>query len=140
MKQQNGEVGTTAAMSPGTSVEFDTTVYRLNAVKKAAYRFGDRFHAKIEMVGPSRVRVELIPKTGTVDLPAQVREFCNEVLDQELRETVAKETETVRNLLLAQAFSATSLIDAVGDEGSYKDDPKNITRAKPSIGTDSECL
>jgi hypothetical protein len=38
-------------------------------------------------------------------------EFCNEVLDQELREIIAEETVGIRDLLLAQAFSKTSLID-----------------------------
>jgi len=38
-----------------------------------------------------------------------VRDFCNEVLDQELRERVVREMTGIRNLLLAQAFSKTAL-------------------------------
>jgi hypothetical protein len=46
-------------------------------------------------------------------------EFCNEVLDQELRETIAEETAGIRNLLLAQAFSKTSLIDPELETADY---------------------
>lgn len=36
------------ASSPcGVQLEFDLAVYRLSAIKKAAYRFGDRFHVQL---------------------------------------------------------------------------------------------
>ena len=126
MEEATDELGVRAPDPSGSSVEFDTGVYRLEAVKKAAYRFGDRFHVKIEVSDARNVLVRLAPKTPMVDLACQVNEFCNEVLDQELREVVATETEAVRNLLLAQAFSATSLFDELGDEGDYRNDPKHI--------------
>jgi len=53
-------------------------------------------------------------------------EFQNEVLDQELREAVAEETKGIQNLLLAQAFSATSLLDPLGECADEGVDPLNI--------------
>ncbi|HYV43306.1 MAG TPA: His-Xaa-Ser system protein HxsD [Myxococcaceae bacterium] len=95
-----------------TSIELDTAVYRLNAIKKAAYRFGDRCHVEIGTVAEGRARVTLRPKEPLVgDLEQLAGELRNEVLDQELREVVAQETEAVRNLILAQAFSKTSILD-----------------------------
>ena len=47
-----------------------------------------------------------------VAVPTLEGEFRNELLDQDLRETIAEETERVRNLLLAQAFSGLSLTDS----------------------------
>jgi len=49
--------------------------------------------------------------TATCQNPDEAAgQFCNEVLDQELREEIAAETRGVRDLLLAHAFSKTSLI------------------------------
>lgn len=95
-----------------TSIELDTAVYRLNAIKKAAYRFGDRCQIEIATAGEGRVRVTLRShplRPAALELLAG--ELRNEVLDQELREVVAQETEAVRNLILAQAFSKTSILD-----------------------------
>ena len=39
-----------------------------------------------------------------------ISEFTKEVLDQDLRESIKKETEGYRNLILAHVFSKTSLI------------------------------
>ena len=39
-----------------------------------------------------------------------VDQFKKEILDQDLRESIKRETEPVRNLVLAQAFSKTNLI------------------------------
>jgi His-Xaa-Ser system protein HxsD len=59
------------------------------------------------------------PKESAEPIDKLVGEFCNEVLDQDLRETVAEETTGIRNLLLAQAFSKTSLIDSELETGEY---------------------
>ena len=72
----------------------------------------------------------LKPKMASDTIELLTGEFCNEVLDQELREAVAQETEAVRNLLLAQAFSATSLLDEMGDTGDYRADCLAIRRAE----------
>jgi hypothetical protein len=57
-------------------------------------------------------------------------EFRNELLDQDLRETIAEETGRVRNLLLAQAFSGLSLTDADADAADFRDDPLGIGRSQ----------
>ena len=106
-------------------LECDPAVYRLTAVKKAAYKFGDRFHVRI-WTGDAGIHVELEAKDRSGESASLVGEFCNELLDQELRELVAEETRPIRDILLSQAFSAISLLDPLGDEGDYRDDPKHI--------------
>lgn len=94
-----------------TVVTLDAAVYRLNAIKKAAYKYGGLFYILISQ-NEGAIEVQLKPKDPGPSTDAHVGEFCNEVLDQELRETVADETTGLRDLLLAQAFSKTTLIDA----------------------------
>ena len=113
-------------MADGVRLDLDTTIYRLGAIKKAAYRFGDRCHVQIKPVDKTRVAVILQSKRTLDNVAFLTGEFQNEVLDQELREVVAAETEAVRNLILAQAFSRTSLIDPVGETADYRSDPLRI--------------
>jgi His-Xaa-Ser system protein HxsD len=109
----------TDAQADGTLVvRFDRAVYRLSAIKKAAYKYGGFFSTLIEESEKATV-VSLKP-TATCQNPDQAAgEFCNEVLDQELREEIAAETRGVRDLLLAHAFSKTSLIDSEMETADY---------------------
>jgi His-Xaa-Ser system protein HxsD len=114
---------------PSVCLELDPSVYRLSAVKKAAYKFLDRCHVQISCTPEGTVRVNLRPLGETVDRDSLADAFLDEALDQELRELVAGETAAVRDLLLAQAFSAISLVDRHGDDASYADDPLAIQRS-----------
>ena len=117
--------------SPSFELSFDTRVYRLTALKKAAYRFGDRCHIHLYPGPDTQVTVTLRAKDPQLNLLRLAGEYQNEVLDQDLREIVAEETAGICNLLLAQAFSATNLIDKHADTGDYKLDPAHIGTASP---------
>lgn len=114
--------------NPSVSLQLDPRVYRLSAVKKAAYRVLDRCHVRIGETPAGAIQVNLRSLEGALDADAIARAFLDEALDQELREVVAEETAAVRDLLLAQAFSALSLVDRHGDDASYTDDPLAIRR------------
>jgi len=92
------------------SVVFSAQVYSLETIKKAAYRFSDV------------LSVDIIPRAHDIECVLHVRSghtndevetiiaaFKNEVLDQDLRATIAKETEGIRNVILAYALSKTGL-------------------------------
>ncbi len=86
-------------------------VYSLLAVKKTAYKFADQCSIFLQDVQEQRLPVlfmftEPITPEGVQQV---IADFCNELIDQDLREIIAKETEATRNLILAQAFSKTSL-------------------------------
>ena len=93
----------------GITVFFAAGLYDIEALKRAAYRFSDR------------VAMELLPSTEGMLcrlMPTGKREpnwqnleaeFRTEVLDQELRQKIAAETEPYRNLVLSLAFSKTPL-------------------------------
>jgi His-Xaa-Ser system protein HxsD len=87
----------------------DSSVYSLDAVKKAAYRFSDRFAADISAT-PDQIICDLTyaPGLGEGEQASMVAEFRKELLDQDLRETIGRETAAVRNAILAVAFSPVS--------------------------------
>jgi His-Xaa-Ser system protein HxsD len=92
--------------------EVDLRAYDLSAVKKAAYRMADRVTVILSDVGSDRVSLAFQFKSDISEIHAReiVRLFFQELLDQDLRAIVARETEPFRALILAQAFSKTDLI------------------------------
>jgi len=94
------------------TIRFDARVFSLLAVKKAAYRYIDRFATEILLVHPEIIcTLKCTRPLGAGHLMELVDDFRKEVLDQDLREQVKTETEPFRRLILAHAFSQTGLAD-----------------------------
>ena len=93
-------------------VRFDLTVYNIDAVKAACYRLLDRFSASIEVhQGAAICQLQFdSPGMSEAAIAAEIENLKKEVLDQDLRQKLKNETEPVRNLILAHAFSKTGLI------------------------------
>jgi len=93
------------------TITFDANVYSSDAIKKAAYRSINKFAINIVNDG-SNIKCSLTFKATTTEsqIKSYVDEFKKEVLDQDLRESIKKETEGIRNLILAHTFSKTGLI------------------------------
>ena len=94
----------------GCQVTFDGNVYTQDTIKKAAYRFLKTFVTEIvKEDGTWLCTLHFQQKPSRVEEQQWVRELQSEVLDQDLRATIGRETETVRNAVLALAFSRTGL-------------------------------
>lgn len=93
-------------------VVFDLRVYRRVAIQKAAYRYADRFTAIFGACEGEvlSARLQFKPTESASTAREAVRLFYQELLDQELREQIADETDAVRTLILAHAFSNVDLI------------------------------
>jgi len=100
----------------GATVDVDTTIYSVTALKKAAYRFADR--CSIQIGVPEGTRLSLAFSALGVEGEAAIRDcircFFDEALDYDLRERVSGETAQLRNLILAHAFSRTKLVQGSG--------------------------
>jgi len=92
----------------GVVVHFAAGLYPIDAIKRAAYRFMDSFAVDIDPRADIVV-CTLLPCSPKSNVEAIETDFRNEVLDQDLRLQIAKETEPLRNLVLSLAFSKTGL-------------------------------
>jgi His-Xaa-Ser system protein HxsD len=94
----------------------DLRVYRLAAIQKSAYRCADRFTAILGSPEGDLIPVTLQfrPNASAATAREAVRVFFQELLDQELREQIAVETDAIRTLILAHAFSNADLIKRDG--------------------------
>lgn len=92
-----------------TVLKFDKAAYSIEAAQAAAYRFIDRLTVVVSST-PEALVCEVEPIQGrSVDFDAAVADFKRELLDQQLRQRIGRETESVRNLVLSLAFSRTGL-------------------------------
>jgi His-Xaa-Ser system protein HxsD len=101
-------------ISPGGHIlSFDTYIYSIEAIKKTAYKFADRTSVVISSSSDSKILVTFnFTGQNAKDDPQQViSDFCNELLDQDLRDVIKKETGALRNVLIAHAFSRSSLAE-----------------------------
>ena len=89
--------------------EVDLEIYTLSGLLKVTHKFTDRCFVHLKYRSERTVEVRFAAKNAEMSLETIAGEFCNELLDQRLREIVGRESEPVRNLLLAHALSGTDL-------------------------------
>jgi His-Xaa-Ser system protein HxsD len=91
---------------PDAVVVLDAAAHPVDAVQRAAYRFSDAFTAEVTS-DAGTVTCRLFARDRWS--PEWAHDFRAEVIDQVLRRRIRAETEQVRNLVLAVAFSHTGL-------------------------------
>lgn len=85
----------------------NAAIYGLRAIRKVAYKLRGSLYILVEQHGNVN-EVRLISNACPKSIDRLVRDFCNEVLDQELRERVAREMTEIRDILQAHALSKTA--------------------------------
>lgn len=90
-------------------VKFERSVFQLETIKRALYRLADSGSFDVSC-REDEISITIHTSHDNIDaLAARIR---NEVIDQDLRDTISKETENIRTLILANAFSNTELIES----------------------------
>ncbi|PBB40599.1 hypothetical protein CK222_27560 [Mesorhizobium sp. WSM3866] len=90
--------------------KFDLSVFGLDCVKRAAYRATGNAAIEIAIEGGFAVcTINFSKAVGRASADAAIERLRLEVLDQDLRGTIAAETASVRNAILALAFSRSGL-------------------------------
>jgi His-Xaa-Ser system protein HxsD len=89
-------------------MRFSTTVFSVEAVKRAAYRLSGEASFEIQVDGS-----DIVVTAETLKGRPEFDEarFKTEVLDADLRLKIAEETEDFRNAILSHVFSRSGLID-----------------------------
>jgi His-Xaa-Ser system protein HxsD len=114
--------------SAHVAIEIDTSIYSLDAILRATYKFTDRWYVLLQShdVPTHCCIAHLSAKSPTVELQALVGEFCNELLDQQLRQRLEAQFGEIRSLIVAEAFAEGNLLDRDREEGDYMTDSRGI--------------
>lgn len=91
-------------------IRFDDRIISLPAVKKAAYKYINSFAVDFSLKNSEILcALTFTPPTTEEDSLRLAEDFKKEALDQDLREQIKKQTEPIRNLIFALAFSKTGI-------------------------------
>jgi His-Xaa-Ser system protein HxsD len=90
-------------------VSLDAAAFNIDSVQKAAYRYIDRMAVSFR-IDDRQIHCELRFDPNIASADDLVCDFHKELLDQQLRQRIAGETESIRHLILAHAFSKTGLM------------------------------
>lgn len=115
------------------TIYLNPSFYTREAVLRACYWFTSVAHIRLPESTSERltIRVEMkkIVPSLTTPKPLAIREFlsefCNTLLDFELRRQIESETAPVRQLILAKAFSESGVLE--GDPPGSIADPVERT-------------
>jgi His-Xaa-Ser system protein HxsD len=88
----------------------DTALYSREAVFRACYQFTDRCFLFLEPADAAIV-VEFRKRSPSAHLADIVGSFANELINQKVRADIARETQGIRELIVAQAFSGADFRD-----------------------------
>lgn len=91
-------------------IGFDQATTDLDALQRAAYAVADLMTVDIRASDHEYVCTLFARQPGD-DLEALKHRIRSEVIDQTLRQRIARETEPLRNLIFALAFSQTGLAE-----------------------------
>ena len=107
-----GEIG-----AAGITLAFDQATVDLDALQRSAYAVAAEMTVDVRVSGADYV-CTLFPRKRDATGDELKHRFRAEVNDQILRLRIAKETEPLRNLVLALAFSRTGLIEGDAEAGT----------------------
>lgn len=112
----------------GHSIRVDLAIYPLEVVLRACHVFTARFYVFAHTVTEGTAIVDFALRDTNGSLPELIGEFSNALLDYQLRAQIASETQTIRELLVAQAFCEADLLDRRDVESDEYADPRGIAR------------
>jgi His-Xaa-Ser system protein HxsD len=94
-------------------VEFDESVYSLDTIQRASLKYSDLASIAIYRGTPGSLcaKAALFDDAG-ISADELGKVLVNEVMDQALRERIAVQTSTERNLILSYTFSRSKLISS----------------------------
>ncbi len=117
-------------------------VYGMDAIFRSCYWLTNRCYVYLAPPEGDLIEVTLVAKEGGVALTDRLAwNFLNDLVDQRLRIDVNRETRPIREMIVAQAFAETDLIDDRGriiseaseaHQSRHDDDPEEIQTWRPT--------
>ena len=93
----------TALENEKFQVVVDISLYAKESVTSACYKYTDRFYIHQQTDGDSIV-VIFESKDGYAVSDASVKQFCNELIDQQVRYNTNQQFGHIRDLIVEEAF------------------------------------
>ena len=89
-------------------VVVDVALYAKESLVAACYKFTDRFYIHQQTVG-NTIEVFFESKEGNTVTATIVKQFCNELIDQQIRYNTNLQFGHIRDLIVEEAFKPVSV-------------------------------
>ena len=86
----------------------DMSLYAKESLVAACYKFTDRFFIHQQSMG-NNVEVVFESKDGNAVTDVVVKQFCNELIDQQVRYNTNQQFSHIRDLIVEEAFKPVSV-------------------------------
>lgn len=87
----------------------DTSLYTKDSIFKCIYWYGDKFHTNISFADSNTYKISIksvsTKQLNEIELEQLLLKLERDLVDFNLRDIVTKETQNLRDLLIAKAFS-----------------------------------
>lgn len=87
-------------------VKVSLKIYDKEAIAKSVYKFSGKFyvHQQLDENNPELVEVYLESKDAEAVTATNVKEFCTDLADQQIRININKQFGHIRDLIVEEAF------------------------------------
>ena len=100
------------------------SIYTVEAILRSCYWLTDRCYAFLSKPDPNTIEITLASKSGEQQATdALAWTFLNDLIDQQLRIEIGRETGAIREMIVAQAFADVDVVDDRGRPVSEGHDP-----------------
>lgn len=82
----------------------DKNIYNHEAILSSVYKFTDNCYIHVVSLDSDYYGIYFEPKNSNIDLFSQVNNFCNELIDQQLRLNLDKSNKSIKELIIKKAF------------------------------------
>lgn len=86
-------------------VSVDLTIYSADAITSTSYKYTDRFYIHQQTTDEKMMNVILEAKDDDVSVSLKTaKQFCNDLIDQQVRILVNRDFGHIRDLIVEEAF------------------------------------
>ena len=110
-------INITSTDKDSASLTLSVELYEKEAVFASIYLFGNRCYAKVTPEGDSFIRIDFSIRENS-NTSKLIAEFCNELIDQQIRRDLEKKFGTLRDIIVQHAFEPiTNINERIKDDG-----------------------
>ena len=89
----------------GFQVSVDQNIYSVDAVTATSYKYTDKFYVHQQTVGEKTINVVLEAKESNASVSSETaKQFCNDLIDQQVRFITNEKFGHIRDLIVEEAF------------------------------------
>ena len=89
----------------GFLISVDLNIYSIDAVTSTSYKYTDKFYVHQQTSGDKILNVILEAKDNNIPITAEItKQFCNDLIDQQVRILVNRDFGHIRDLIVEEAF------------------------------------